>query len=65
MNKLSYEAMDMTELENVMGGANSKYSGCIITNGKCSSEGGCGVCNGKCRDTEEPVESEDVALEEP
>lgn len=55
----------MTELENVMGGANSKYSGCIITNGKCSSEGGCGVCNGKCRDTEEPVESEDVALEEP
>lgn len=48
MNKLSYEAMDVTELENVMGGSEIKYVGCVITNGKCSTDGGCGICNGKC-----------------
>lgn len=48
MNKLSYEVMDVTELENVMGGSEIKYVGCVITNGKCSTDGGCGICNGKC-----------------
>lgn len=42
MNKLSYEVMDVTELENVMGGSEIKYVGCVITNGKCSTDGGCG-----------------------
>ena len=48
MNNLSYEALDMSELENFMGGADGKISGCVITNGKCGPEGGCGVCNGRC-----------------
>lgn len=55
MNKLSYEVMDVSELENIKGGSELKYAGCIITNGKCSTEGGCGVCNGKCNG---PIESE-------
>lgn len=57
MNKLSYEAMDVAELENVMGGSAIKYAGCAITNGKCSADGGCGVCNGKCTG---PIEQEPI-----
>lgn len=42
--------MNLTELENIMGGANNSKveNGCGITNGKCSAGGGCGFWNGKC-----------------
>lgn len=63
MQKLSYEAMDVTELENVMGGADFKYVGCIITNGKCSAEGGCGICNGKCGDQDSDKEEPEGPVE--
>ena len=57
MNKLSYEVVDMTELENVLGGSELQMTGCGIANGRCTStEGGCGLFNGKCGGTvvEEP-----------
>jgi len=47
--------MDMSELENVLGGLNCQYTGCGITNGQCGgSDSGCGICNGKCNKGEDP-----------
>lgn len=60
MNKLSYEVMDMTELENVLGGSELQLTGCGIANGKCTStEGGCGLFNGKCGGTVEPAKPDE------
>lgn len=45
--KLEIEPIDLQELEEVKGGLELKFHGCLIANGKCT-EGGCGICNGNC-----------------
>lgn len=67
MNKqLGFEPIELEELEGVLGGADSKNNGCIVTNGKCS-EGGCGICNGKCgpEEVKDDTDDNNGTIEEP
>lgn|GEM_PF-3181506 len=47
MNNLSFEEVDLQELENLGGGVETMSDGCGLFNGYCSS-GGCGLFNGEC-----------------
>ena len=47
MNNLSFEEVDLQELEDLGGGVEIMIDGCGLFNGRCSS-GGCGLFSGEC-----------------
>ena len=61
MNNLSFEEVDLQELEDLGGGVETMSDGCGLFNGHCSS-GGCGLFNGAC--SERPPEFQKPKLAE-